>query len=188
MRINVRSTEEATMRLSPHAFRIPILAAISAAALSAGRAEAQAGPYQYYAVSPCRVYDTRSGLPSAGGTGGGIINSATIRTFRLRGLCGIPTNATAVSLNLTIVTPNAGGGDLRIAPYPGTFPDVSTSNYYQNETIANGAIVPLGTVTTPGTDPDFQVLGAGCGVIGGVFQCTNTFTYHLLIDVTGYFN
>lgn len=163
------------------------LGALAAVVLSSGLAEAQAGPYQYYAVSPCRVYDTRTGLPSAGGTGGGILNSATIRTFRLRNLCGIPNTATAVSLNLTIVTPNAPGGDLRIAPFPGTFPDVSTSNYYQNETIANGAIVPLGTVAAPGTDPDFQVLGAGCGVIGGIFQCPNTFTYHLLIDVNGYF-
>lgn len=163
------------------------LLAAAAALFAPGIAEAQAGPYQYYAVTPCRVYDTRAGAPSAGGTGGGILNSATIRTFRLRGLCGIPVGATAVSLNLTIVTPNAPGGDLRIAPYPGTFPDVSTSNYYQNETIANGAIVPLGTVAAPGTDLDFQVLGAGCGVIGGVFQCPNTYTFHLLIDVTGYF-
>jgi hypothetical protein len=155
--------------------------ALAAASLASGLAEAQAGPYQYYAVSPCRVYDTRTGLPSAGGTGGGVINSATIRSFRLRALCGIPIEATAVSLNLTVVTPTAPQGDLRIAPFPGTFPDVSTSNYYQNETIANGAIVPLGTVTTPGTDPDFQVLGAGC------FPCSNLFTYHLLIDVNGYF-
>lgn len=163
------------------------LGAVATAVLSAGLAEAQAGPYQYYAVSPCRVYDTRPGLPSAGGTGGGILNSATIRTFVLRGLCGIPTDATAVSLNLTIVTPNAQQGDLRIAPYPGAFPDVSTSNYYQNETIANGAISPLGTVASPGTNPDFQVLAAGCAVIGGVYQCPNTFTFHLLIDVNGYF-
>lgn len=155
--------------------------ALAAAALVSGLAEAQAGPYQYYAVSPCRVYDTRTGLPSAGGTGGGVINTATIRSFVLRGLCGIPTDATAVSLNLTVVTPNAPQGDLRIAPFPGTFPDVSTSNFAQNETIANGAIVPLGTVVTPGTNPDFQVLGAGC------FPCSNTYTYHLLIDVNGYF-
>lgn len=159
--------------------------AIAAAVLSAGLAEAQAGPYQYYAVSPCRVYDTRTGAPSAGGTGGGIISSATVRTFMLRGLCGIPANASAVSLNLTIVNPTALAGDLRIAPYPGAFPDVSTSNYYQNETIANGAIVPLGTVTAG--NPDFQVLGAGCGVIGGVYTCTNTFLYDFLIDVNGYF-
>ncbi len=166
--------------------RTLVLAGAAIAILSSAAAYAQSGPYQYYAVSPCRAYDTR-GLTSAGGTGGGIIYSATVRSFRLRGLCGIPTTASAVSLNLTVVQPNANQGDLRIAPYPGTFPNVSTSNYYTNDVIANGAIVPLGTVASPGTDPDFQVLGAGCGVVSGVYQCTNTFTYHLLIDVTGYF-
>ncbi|MBK8596273.1 MAG: hypothetical protein IPP07_01410 [Holophagales bacterium] len=155
--------------------------ALAATALLSGVAEAQAGPYQYYAVSPCRVYDTRTGLPSAGGTGGGILNTATVRTFVLRNLCGIPTDATAVSLNLTVVTPTAPQGDLRIAPYPGTFPNVSTSNYVTGETIANGAIVPMGTVVTPGTDPDFQVVAAGC------FPCSNTYTFHLLVDVNGYF-
>ena len=164
------------------------LAGAAALAVFATPAKAQSGgPFQYYAVSPCRVYDTRAGQPSAGGLGGGTINSAVIRTFRLRGLCGIPTTGAAVSLNLTIVGPNSNQGDLRIAPYPGTFPNVSTSNYYQYETIANGAIVPLGSVASPGTDPDFQVLGAGCGMVGGVYQCTNTFTYDLIIDVTGYF-
>lgn len=157
--------------------------ALAIVALLPSPAEAQSGPYQYYAVTPCRVYDTRTGQPSAGGTGGGVVYSATIRTFVLRGLCGIPTGAAAVSLNLTIVTPNAPQGDLRIAPYPGTFPAVSTINYYATETIANGAIVPLGTVASPGVNPDFQVLGAGCGGAG----CTNTYTYHLLVDVTGYF-
>lgn len=166
------------------------LGAVATAVLSAGLAEAQAGPYQYYAVSPCRIYDTRDGSPSAAGTGGGVIYSATIRPFQIRGFCGVPNTAAGVSLNLTIVTPTAPGGDLRIAPYPGTFPVVATSAYYQNETISNGAIVPLGGTAAGGgtfTGQDMQVLGAGCGVIGGVFQCTNTFAYHLLIDVNGYF-
>ena len=164
--------------------------ALAAAALISGLAEAQAGPYQYYAVSPCRIYDTRTGLPSAAGTGGGIINSATIRSFQIRGFCGVPNTAAGVSLNLTIVTPSAPAGDLRIAPFPGTFPVVATSAYYQNETISNGAILPLGGTAAGGgtfTGLDMQVLGAGCGVVGGVYQCTNTYTYHLLIDVNGYF-
>lgn len=169
------------------------LGALAAALFLPSLAEAQAGPYEYFAVSPCRVYDTRgpaAPFQSAAGNGGGVINSATIRPFQIRSFCGVPNTATAVSLNLTIVTPTAPGGDLRIAPYPGAFPLVATSAYYQNETISNGAIVPLGGTAAGGgtfTGQDMQVLGAGCGVIGGVFQCTNTFTYHLLIDVTGYF-
>ncbi|MEO6326423.1 MAG: hypothetical protein ABIT01_16355 [Thermoanaerobaculia bacterium] len=172
--------------------RVVALFAGAVALLSSSAAFAQVtgGPYSYYAVSPCRAYDTRAGQPSAAGTGGGTISSATTRAFTVRGFCGVPANAAAVSLNLTIVNPNAGGGDLRIAPFPGSFPNVSTTNYYQNETIANGAIVPLGGTAAGGgnfTGQDFQVLGAGCGTIGGVFQCTNTFTFDLLIDVTGYF-
>ncbi len=149
--------------------------------VAAREARAQSGPFQYFAISPCRVYDTRTGAPSAGGTGGGVIFSATVRSFLLRGLCGIPQTAVAVSLNLTVTQPTAPAGDLRIAPTGVTFPKVSTLNYIQGDTLANGAIVPLGTVATG--QPDFQVLGAGCAPSG----CTSTFTYQLIIDVTGYF-
>ena len=180
------------MRTAPSRSIISVLLFVGTAAVLAQpfTAEAQAGPFQYYAVSPCRIYDTRSGQPSAAGTGGGTLFSATIRSFTIRSYCGVPANASAVSLNLTIVNPTAPGGDLRVAPYPGSFPNVSTTNYYQNETIANGAIVPLGGTSAGGgtfTGPDFQVLGAGCGVISGTFQCLSTFTFDLLIDVTGYF-
>lgn len=155
------------------------LGAFAAAVLSSGLAEAQAGPYQYYAVTPCRVYDTRPGMPSAGGENGGIMLTATPRSFRMRGFCGIPNTAAAVSVNLTITNPQAAQGDLRVAPFPGAFPAQSTSNYYAGETVANGAIVPLGTVD-PGTGPDIQIDAAGA-------PFTQTWTYHLLIDVTGYF-
>lgn len=153
------------------------LVTLAGTALVSEKAEAQ--PYQYFAVTPCRAYDTRStGVPP---NGGGAIHSATIRTFLLKGKCGIPQGAAAVSLNLTITQPNAPAGDLRIAPNPGTFPNVSTENYLAGDTIANGAIAPLGNPAVG--QPDFQVLGAGCGPSG----CTNTYTYHLIIDVTGYF-
>lgn len=155
------------------------LGALAVVVLSPGLAEAQAGPYQYYAITPCRVYDTRTGLPSAGGTNGGIMLTATPRSFRMRGLCGVPSTAAAVSVNLTVTEPQASQGDLRVAPYPGDFPAQSTSNYYAGETVANGAIVPLGTVN-PGTDPDIQIDAAGA-------PFTQKWTYHLLIDVNGYF-
>jgi hypothetical protein len=155
------------------------LGAVAAVVLSSGLVEAQAGPYQYYAITPCRVYDTRTGLPSAGGTNGGIMLTATPRSFRMRGFCGVPSTAAAVSVNLTVTEPQASQGDLRVAPYPGTFPAQSTSNYYAGETVANGAIVPLGTVN-PGTDPDIQIDAAGA-------PFTQKWTYHLLIDVNGYF-
>jgi hypothetical protein len=137
---------------------------------------------QYLSVSPCRAYDTRSnGVTPNPPNGGGAINAATIRTFLLKNQCLIPQTAVAVSLNLTITQPTAPGGDLRIAPFPGTFPNVSTLNFVQNDTLANGAIVPLGNPAQG--QPDFQVLGAGCAGA----SCSSSYTYHLIIDVTGYF-
>src|SRR5471032_981014 len=79
------------------------LVVLAGTALVSERAEAQAGPYQYFAVSPCRAYDTRSaGVPP---NGGGVINSATIRSFLLKTQCGVPQTAVAVSLNLTVTQP-----------------------------------------------------------------------------------
>lgn len=154
------------------------LAALAVTAIVSPRADGQAGPYQYFAVTPCRAYDTRS----AGALGGGgIISSGTVRTFLLKAQCGVPQTAVAVSLNLTVTQPNAQAGDLRIAPNPGAFPNVSTLNYVAGDTLANGAIVPLGNPTAG--QPDFQVIGAGCSGA----SCGTSFTYHLIIDVTGYF-
>ncbi len=160
-----------------------VLGALAAAALSSGLAEAQAGPYQFYAVTPCRAYDTRNGstLPL------GIIGVGEVRAFKLKGVCGIPTDATAASLNLTVIQPT-GFGDLRIAPYnagavsnPNAyFPNVSTSNYVYLENLANGAIVPLTAAPTPPNSYDFMVIGAMCCAVPPL-------QYHLAIDVTGYF-
>ncbi len=159
------------------------LGALAVACLAPGLAEAQAGPYQFYAVTPCRAYDTRTGstLPL------GVIGVGEVRAFKLKGVCGIPSDATAASLNLTVIQPT-GFGDLRIAPYnagalgdPNSyFPNVSTSNYIYLENLANGAIVPL-TASPQGPQYyDFMVLGGMCCAVPPL-------QYHLAIDVTGYF-
>lgn len=152
--------------------KVGLLVVVAALAAPGREATAQVAGLQYFAVTPCRAHDTRFGTA---------INSATIRTILLRGSCGIPQSAVAVSLNLTVTQPTAPAGDLRIAPAGVGFPNVSTLNYIQGDTLANGAIVPLGSV--PVGQPDFQVLGAGCAPAG----CSNTYTYHLIVDVTGYF-
>ena len=135
---------------------------------------AQAGPYSYFAVTPCRAYDTRNGSTLTLG----VIAAGEVRTFTLKGTCGIPTDAKAASLNLTVVSPT-GAGDLRIAPTGTAFPNVSTSNYRYQENLANGAIVPLNAAVNPPT-ADIQVLGAMC-------CAAPPLVYHLVIDVTGYF-
>ncbi|HEX7833828.1 MAG TPA: hypothetical protein VF787_29515, partial [Thermoanaerobaculia bacterium] len=62
-------------------------------------AAAQSGPFQYYPLSPCRLVDTRNANSTNGGP---IFNTNTTRNFTVRGLCGVPTSAKAVSLNVTV--------------------------------------------------------------------------------------
>lgn len=165
---------------------------VAAATLAPAPAEAQSGPYQYYAVTPCRLYDTRTGAPSAQGTGGGIFATITdpdadnFRRWRARGACGIPTTAKAMTLNFSLVTPTApAGGVIQIcpSPMPPGYPCRAIVTYNMPETLANGGLIPLGDVATPGTDNDIMVRGSGYSTPG----IYGNYTYHVTLDVTGYF-
>lgn len=128
------------------------------------RANAQG--LQYFAVTPCRTVDTRTG-------NGGLVAAATLRQFTIKGTCNVPGTAKAVSLNLTIVAPTV-DGYYNMYPAGGAFPTVSTINFVAGEpAIANGAIVPLAATT-----PD---LSTAYGTASGVGQT------HVLLDITGYF-
>jgi hypothetical protein len=128
-------------------------------------AQAQTG-LQYFAVTPCRAVDTRSSTPP-------IVQASIFRGFTIKGLCGIPASAKAVSLNLTIVGPSA-DGFFSLWPFGGPFPVVATINFVAGEpAIANGAIVPLAVGT-----PDLY---------GGYGTALGLGTTHAVMDVTGYF-
>src|SRR2546430_16183373 len=90
------------------------------AVMGAVSAAAQTGPYQFYAVPPCRVVDTRNPNSTNGGP---IVGNGGQRDFALRGNCGIPTSAKAVSLNVTI-TGATTSSFLTIWPSGGTRPVV----------------------------------------------------------------
>lgn len=156
--------------------RLTVFSALVVAALSLAPAPAQAaGPFQFHAITPCRVFDTRTAGTQ---TSGAPLSSSTQHLFRIQGQCGVPNGAKAVSLNLTIVAPSR-GGDMRLYPADviPTLNDPSTINYNQGEpALANGAILPLAPVASAG-DKDIKIL---IGMIG-------TGTVHALIDVTGYF-
>ncbi|MBK9964142.1 MAG: hypothetical protein IPP07_04275 [Holophagales bacterium] len=64
-------------------------------------------------LTPCRLVDTRD---PAGPLGGPAIGAGQTRVFPLVGVCGIPTGAVALVLNVTGVTPAAAGS---FAPLPG---------------------------------------------------------------------
>ncbi len=156
-----------------------ILVLLAAAVASQTAAQA-AGPFQFHAVTPCRLVDTRDGSGASNETAGARSNPGP-HTFRAQGFCGIPSGAQAVTANFTVVTPST-GGDLRVFPSNVGTPVVSVMNYNAGETaICNGAIVPLAQVA--GDDLAIQI-GMACGSPPGSAGCGSI---QLLIDVTGYF-
>jgi hypothetical protein len=146
--------------------RLILLSFLASALFVADRAAAQSGPYQYYPLSPCRVVDTRGANATNGGPAFG---PNTTRNFSIRGFCGVPTTAKAVSMNIT-VTQSSAGGWLTVWPSGGTRPVVSMINFQASDpALANGVIVGLSTSTQ-----DLSVYNSSGAV-------------HVIIDVTGFF-
>lgn len=129
------------------------------------------GPFRFYALTPCRVVDTKGaqGPALTGNTTG------TIRSFNIRQACGVPDDARAVALNVTVQVPSQ-KGHLRLYPSDlGAPPTVSNINFAGGETaLANGAIVPLADLASANDLSVFTFM-----VASG--------TTHLFLDVTGYF-
>jgi hypothetical protein len=100
-------------------------------------------PLHFVGITPCRLVDTR-GNGFTGAYGPPALPQGVPRNFVLTGRCGISPTAQAVSLNVT-VTNTQGPGFILIYPAGGAQPTVSTLNYVAGQTIANAAVVPLGT-------------------------------------------
>jgi hypothetical protein len=117
----------------------------------------------YFTVAPCRAVDTRqtaNGPALAGGTS---------RSFLLQGQCGVPATARAVSVNVTVVGPTA-GGDLRLYA-GGSLPLVSAINFGKSQTRANNAVSSL----SAGGE-----IFVRCDMAAGQ-------SVHMILDVNGYF-
>jgi hypothetical protein len=123
-------------------------------------------PLPFTGINPCRIVDTR-GNGFTGAYGPPALTRGSPRNFVLTGQCGISGSAQAVSLNITI-TNTQGPGFILIYPQGGVQPAVSTLNYVAGQTIANAAVVPLGT-------------GGGVTVVAGVSGAD------LVIDTNGYY-
>jgi hypothetical protein len=125
----------------------------------------------YTTVSPCRAFDTRTGTASCAGSvpvPNAPVAAGNVLTVKVAGVGGIPSNATAVVVNLTAVgatTPT------HVSAYPAgltTRPSVSNLNVNNASATANLAIVPVGT--------------------GGYIDLYNSAgRVNLLGDVSGYF-
>ena len=120
--------------------------------------------YQFYPLTPCRAADTRL---ATGPLGGPSLAAGTTRSLPLAsGACGIPTDAGALSLNLTVAPP----GFLGYLTAWGTgfgMPATSTLNDPKGIVVANAA---------------FTRAGANGSI--DVFPMNPT---DLVVDVNGYF-
>jgi hypothetical protein len=121
-------------------------------------------PLQFVATTPCRVVDTRG--PN-GPFGGPVMQGGTQRAFPIpQGGCGIPSQAQAYSLNVTVV-PHQPLNYLTIWPTGQSQPLVSTMNSSDGRVKANAAIVPAGT--------------------DGAVSVYVTNTTDVILDINGYF-
>ncbi|HXN46118.1 MAG TPA: hypothetical protein VN893_05720 [Bryobacteraceae bacterium] len=123
-----------------------------------------AGGLSFYAVTPCRVSDTRNAV---GTFGGPTLGAGETRTWPVPDSpCGIPSSAEAYSLNATVVPPGV-LQYLTLWPAGGAMPVVSTLNSFDASVVANAAIVPAGT--------------------DGSINSFVTDSTALILDISGYF-
>ena len=131
--------------------------------------EAPLAAQRYFTVAPCRVLDTRTST---------ILSHNQPVTAAIAGSCGIPSTATAVSFNVTAISPTGTG---KITLYPGNLTTSwigakSSLNFAPaSSPRSNSAVVRLAT-NGAGT------LGINADVSGSPGQV------HLLLDVQGYFS
>ncbi len=124
-------------------------------------------PLDLYALTPCRMIDTRN---ADGPLGGPALPPGALRTFGVTGVCGVPVSAKALSINVTIVQP-AAAGFLTLVPGDASLPAVSTINFAAGQLRSNNAIVPL------------ALDGSG----GLKVKNGSTGSVHFILDVNGYF-
>ena len=123
-------------------------------------------PTALYTLTPCRLINTRD--PN-GPLAGPVFSAFAERTFDVAGACGIPADAVALVVNLTVFDPLALGN---LSVYPGNAFYLGTSvlNFQAGIGRANNAIVRLAT--------------DGSGTIG--IRNGSAGNAHVILDVMGY--
>jgi hypothetical protein len=126
-------------------------------------------PRRFFTIAPCRVVDTRR--PSGPDGGPALAGGGAKRDFLVAGQCGVPADASAVALNITVVH-SSSPGDLRLFPAGLPAPSSSVIDFPAGRARAGNAIVPIATVSA-------GQLTVQCDAPAG--------TVDLLLDVSGYF-
>lgn len=122
-----------------------ILSAAGLVTTVGGSSSAAPGDPVFQGLTPARLLETRSGLSTIDGlannvgrVGGGQVLSLTVTN---RG--GVPANAAAVALNVTVTEPTA-TSYITVYPAGASRPTASNLNMTANQTVANMVIVPVG--------------------------------------------
>jgi hypothetical protein len=119
----------------------------------------------FHPMSPARVLDTRSG----NGLSGRLL-AGTPATFQVAGRGGVPSNATAVTGNVTVVN-ETNGWAIYLGPDSNANPTTSTINFSTGQVTGNGLTVAL----------------AAGGSLSATFISSAGNTTDLVLDITGYF-
>jgi hypothetical protein len=99
-------------------------------------------PTSFVPISPTRILDTRPAPQNVGGFVGPLVTGQT-HTFQVTGIAGVPANATAVMMNVTVDN-TTGPSYLTVFPAGGTKPTASNLNWVANTTIPNLVTVKIG--------------------------------------------
>ncbi len=154
--------EEVTLAIEPEAAIL-----VGPAARIALADDESPNPAGFYTVAPCRLVDTRG---PAGPWGAPALASGEVRVFEAGGRCGIPADATAVSVNLTVVNP-AAPGHATLMQTGTAVPFTSNLNFRASQTRANSSIIRL-----VGAPPSLAV-----------FSYPLSGSVDIILDVNGYF-
>ena len=119
----------------------------------------------YHAISPTRILDTRKNI---GLTGKFSANKP--RTFQVTGIGDIPSGATAVTGNLTVVN-ETNSWAVYLGPYAVSKPSTSTINFSKGDITANGVTIAVSAI----------------GTLSATYLALAGNTTDLVFDVTGYF-
>jgi hypothetical protein len=121
----------------------------------------------YVPITPVRVLDSRIGTGVSGR-----FTASVPRDFVVAGFGGgaIPSNATAVTANVT-VTQQTAAGYVSITTTKTSTPTTSTINFPTGESRANNLTIPI----------------PASGRLAAVYKAGGGKTTHLILDVTGYF-
>jgi hypothetical protein len=122
-------------------------------------------PATYHPITPVRMVDSRTGNGLSGK-----LHANVPQTFQVSGRPGVPSNATAVTGNVTVVN-STNSWAVYLGPDPVVSPSTSTINFSAGEITGNGLTVAL----------------SGGGTLSATFISNGNNTTDLTFDVTGYF-